>query len=113
VNAQVERMVSIVKMATVLKECTDKEQCSAVRFLWLKRLTAKFIHKGLFPVYSEKHLSCKVFHNWVEHILLMTKRLKRRCRSGCDNSKKKRLLCCGFERTGSDRTSISMLVEDM
>jgi hypothetical protein len=75
-------MVSVVKKVTVLKECTNEEQCSAVCFLWAKGLTAKDIHKEMFPVYGEKHLSCKAFHNGVANILLMTKRLKQTCRSG-------------------------------
>jgi hypothetical protein len=42
----------------------------------------------VFPVYGGKCLSRKAVHNWVANILLMTKRLKRRCRSGWDNSTK-------------------------
>jgi hypothetical protein len=75
-------MVSVVKMVTVLKEYTNEEQYSAVRFLWAKELTAKDIRKEMFPVYGEKLLSYMAFHNWVPNILLMTKRLKRRCKSG-------------------------------
>jgi hypothetical protein len=53
-------------MATVLEECTTKEQRSVVRFLWAKGLHAKDIGKEMFPVYGEKYLSCKAVHNSVE-----------------------------------------------
>jgi transposase len=35
-------------------------------FLWAKDLTAKDIHKEMFPVYCGKRLSLKAIHNWVE-----------------------------------------------
>jgi hypothetical protein len=44
-QAQVPRLVSVVKMATVLEECTTEEQRSVVLFLWAKGLKAKDIHK--------------------------------------------------------------------
>jgi hypothetical protein len=37
-------------MATVLEEYTTKEQCSVEHFLWAKGLSAKDIHKEMFPV---------------------------------------------------------------
>jgi hypothetical protein len=40
----VQRLVSVVNMATVL-ECPTKEQRSVVRFLWAKGLNANDIHK--------------------------------------------------------------------
>jgi hypothetical protein len=45
VHAHVQRLVSVVKMATVLEECTNEEQRSLVHFLWAKGLDAKYIHK--------------------------------------------------------------------
>jgi hypothetical protein len=65
-HAHVQRLVSVVKMATVLEECTNEEQSSVVRFLWAKGLNAKDIHKNMFPVYSGKCLSRKPVDNWVE-----------------------------------------------
>jgi hypothetical protein len=44
-------------MATVLEECTTKEQRSVVHFLWAKKVNAKDIHKEMFPVYGWKCLS--------------------------------------------------------
>jgi hypothetical protein len=35
-HAHVQRLVSVVKMLTVLDECTAEEQRSVVRFLWAK-----------------------------------------------------------------------------
>jgi hypothetical protein len=43
-------------VTTVLEEYTAKEQSSAVRFLWAKGLSAKDIHKEMFPVYGAKCL---------------------------------------------------------
>jgi hypothetical protein len=82
-HAHVKRLVSIVKRAIVLEECTIEEQRSAVRFfLWTKRLNGKGIHKEMFPVYGWKCLSRKAVHSWVANVSLMTKRLKRSCGSG-------------------------------
>jgi hypothetical protein len=39
-------------MATVLKEDIAEEHRSIVRFLWAKGLSAKDIHKEMFPVYG-------------------------------------------------------------
>jgi hypothetical protein len=50
-------------MATVLEDCTTKEQYSVLRFLWAKGLSAKDINKGMFPVYGGKCLLRKVVHN--------------------------------------------------
>jgi hypothetical protein len=48
-HVYVQRLVSVVKTATVFEECTTEEQhCCA--FLWAKGLTAKDIHKEMFPV---------------------------------------------------------------
>jgi hypothetical protein len=57
-------MVSVVKMATVLKECTTQEQRSLVRFsLWAKGLNAKDIHEEMFPVSGVKRFTtgCQTF----------------------------------------------------
>jgi hypothetical protein len=63
-HVHVQRLVSVVKMATVLEECTTKEQPSVVLFffLWAKGLRAKDIHKGMFPVYGGKCLAPIDFH---------------------------------------------------
>jgi hypothetical protein len=77
-----QRLVSVVKMVTVLEEYTIEEQRFVVRFLWAKGLNAKDVHKEMFHVYGGKCLSRKAIHNWAENLSLMTKRLKRRCGSG-------------------------------
>jgi hypothetical protein len=66
--AHVQRLVSVVKMATVLEEYTTEEQHSVVRFMWVKELGAKVIHKEMFPVYSGTCLSRKTIHNWVADV---------------------------------------------
>jgi hypothetical protein len=51
-------------------DCSGREyyQRSAFscEFFVGKRLNAKNIHKGIFPVHGRKCLSCKAIHNWVE-----------------------------------------------
>jgi hypothetical protein len=83
---------------TVLEDRTTEEQCSVSRFLRAKGLNAKDIHKEMFPVYGEKCLSRKAVHNWVANVLLMTKRLNRRCGSVRDNSQKTSY-AAGFDPT--------------
>jgi hypothetical protein len=65
-HAHVQRLVSVVEMATVLVEYTTEEQRSVVRFLWAKGFNAKDIHKEMFLVYGRKCLSRKAVHNLVE-----------------------------------------------
>jgi hypothetical protein len=66
VHAHVQKLVSVVIIATALEEYTTENQSSVVRFLWAKRLNAQVIHKEIFPAYVVKYLSCKAVHNWVE-----------------------------------------------
>jgi hypothetical protein len=68
-------------MATMLEEYTTEEQRSIMRSLWVKGINANYIHKEIFPVYSGKCLSLKAVHNREANVLLMTKRLKRKCGS--------------------------------
>jgi hypothetical protein len=87
-------MVSVVKMATALEDCTIGEQRPVVRILWEKGHDAKNIYKNDASC-SRKCLSCKAVHSWVEKhgkIYVMTKRLKRMCGNGCDNRKKTSML---------------------
>jgi hypothetical protein len=53
-------------MATVLEDVTAKEQRSVVRFLWAKGLSAKDIHKEIFPVYDGKCLPGKAVQPWCQ-----------------------------------------------
>jgi hypothetical protein len=57
VHAHVQRLVSVVKMAIVREEYTNKEQRSVVRFLCIKRLNSKDIHKKCF-LYMEGSVYC-------------------------------------------------------
>jgi hypothetical protein len=65
-HAYVQRLVSVVKMASMLQVYTTEEKRSVVRFLWAKQLNAKDIHKEMFPVYGGNRLSYKAVHNWAE-----------------------------------------------
>jgi hypothetical protein len=53
VQAHVQQLVSVVKMATVLEVCTE-EQHSVVRFLWAQGLNARDTHNEMYPVYGRK-----------------------------------------------------------
>jgi hypothetical protein len=72
-------------------EHTIEEQRSVV-FLWTKGFNVKDIHKEMFPVYGGKCLLHKAIHNWMANVSLMTKKLKRRCGSGRDNTRKTNML---------------------
>jgi hypothetical protein len=64
-HVHIQRLVLVVKMATVLEMCTVEEQNSVVRFLWAKGLSAKVVRKEMFHVYGGKCLSLKAVHDWV------------------------------------------------
>jgi hypothetical protein len=66
----------------VLQGYTTEGQCSVVRFLWAKGLNAKNIHKEIFPGYGGKCLSTAASKNVAKVLLMVMKRLKRRCGSG-------------------------------
>jgi hypothetical protein len=86
------------KMATVIEECITEEQRSVMRFLWEKGLSAKDVHKEMFPVYSGKCLSRKAVHNWVEKFSQERSKVTHDARPGVELADRtvKRLLCCGF-----------------
>jgi hypothetical protein len=81
-HAHVQKLVSVVKMATVLEGCTTEEERSVVRFLLAKGVNAKNVRKEMFPVYGGKCLSRKAVHICAANVSLMTERLKERCGSG-------------------------------
>jgi hypothetical protein len=61
-----QRLVSVVKMATVLEGRTIEKQRSVLIFLWTKGLSAKDIHNEMLPAYGGKCLSRKAIRKWVE-----------------------------------------------
>jgi hypothetical protein len=96
-HADVQRLVSIAKMATVFEDCTTEEQRSTVRFCGQKdSMQTTFINKGLLFM-LESMYRVKRFH-------LCGKR------SADDEGVKNggaevaettgKLLCCGFRSTG-------------
>jgi hypothetical protein len=68
--------------ATVLEKCITEEQRSVLCFYGQKKINANHIQKEIFPVYGGKCFSRKAVHNWMQNVSLMTKGLKRGCRSG-------------------------------
>jgi hypothetical protein len=79
-HAHVQRLVSVVNMATVFEQCSTEKKRSVVRFLLAKGLREKEIHKEIFPVYGGKCLSRKAVHNSVEEF-------SRRCSKVADNTR--------------------------
>jgi hypothetical protein len=53
-HAHVQRVVSVVKMATVLDTCTTETQRSVVHSVWEKGLNAKDIYKEMISVFCGK-----------------------------------------------------------
>jgi hypothetical protein len=49
-----------------LRGISTEEQCSVVRFLWVKELNAEDAYNEIIPVYGGKCLSREAVHNWVE-----------------------------------------------
>jgi ABC-type Na+ transport system ATPase subunit NatA len=66
-HAHVHRLLSVVKMATVLEECITEEQRSGVLFFCEQNgLSTKDVHKEMFSVYGGKCLSRKADRKLVE-----------------------------------------------
>jgi hypothetical protein len=60
-------MALVVKMVTVLEDCTTEEQRSVMPFLsWAKGLNEEDIYKEMFPVHGRKCLSRKAVLIWVQ-----------------------------------------------
>jgi transposase len=53
-------------MAAPLNTCTTIEQRGVVRFLWVKNMDAKDIHKEMLLMYGEHCLPRQAIHNWVQ-----------------------------------------------
>jgi hypothetical protein len=70
--------------------------------LWSKGLNAKDINKEMLPVYDGKYLSRKTVQTMVEKFSQGRSKVADDARQGADlaDTTVKRLLCCGFRRTG-------------
>jgi hypothetical protein len=88
----------------VFEECNTEEQRSVMRVLWAKRLNVKDIHKEIFPVYGGKCLSRKAVYNLVDKFSQGPSNVADDARAGAEAAETtvKRLLCCGFRRTGEE-----------
>jgi hypothetical protein len=66
-HAHVQRLISIVTMATVF-ECVLPKSRVLLCFCFCgqNRLNAEDIHKEMFPAYGGKCLWRKAVHKWVE-----------------------------------------------
>jgi hypothetical protein len=67
--------------------CAPQEYPTEESVLLCVSSDGRDIQKEIFPAYGRECLSRKAVHNWAANVLLMTKRLKRRCGSGRDNSR--------------------------
>jgi hypothetical protein len=101
-HAHIQRVVSVVKMATVLEECAAEEQRPLLRLLWAKELNAKDIRKEIFPVYGSKCLSRKDVQNWIKKFSQGRSKVADDVQPGAEVAETavKRLLCCGFRHRG-------------
>jgi hypothetical protein len=82
-DAHVQRLLSVVKMVTVLEKCATEEHRSVVFFFCGQKDSMRriFIEK-CFPFTMGSVCRVERFTNWAATVSLMTKRLKRRCGSG-------------------------------
>jgi hypothetical protein len=112
-HAHVQRLVSVLKMATVLEECVTEEHCSVVPLLWAKGHDVKDINEKIIPVFGGKDLSRKVVHNCVEELYQGNSKVADDARISAKVAETivKRLLVSMHLQ--SYETSVSMLVEDM
>jgi hypothetical protein len=84
--------------------------------LCAKGLNAKDINKEMFSVYGGKCLSRKAVRDWVGKFSQGRAKVAGYARPGAEMTEisVKRLLGCGFRRTGiRDGTNVSMLGEDV
>jgi hypothetical protein len=88
-------------MTAVIEDYNTEEQRSVVHFYEKKERNAKDIYKEMFLVYGGKCLSRKAVHNWVDKFSQGPK-VADDARPGAElaGTTVKRLLCCGFQRTG-------------
>jgi hypothetical protein len=61
-HAHVQRLVSVVKMATVLEGYTTEEHGNVVFFCGQKNSVTKEVHKEMFPAYGRRICSEKRFN---------------------------------------------------
>jgi hypothetical protein len=103
-HAHVQRLVSVVKMVTVIEECATEGQHSVLCvcvFLWAYGLNTKDVHTENVPVYCGKCLLCSRF---VANVSLMTKEVETEVR---------KWLIQHFDALVSNGTSVPMSVEDI
>jgi hypothetical protein len=85
-HAHVQRVVSVVNLATMLDGCTTETRRSVVRSMWENEFSAKdIIHKEMIPVYCGKcdfHLFDPLKTTLLANVSHVTKRLKRRHGNG-------------------------------
>jgi hypothetical protein len=83
-----------------------------VHFFWVKILNAKVTHKEMFPVYGGKCLSRKLVYNCVDKFFQGRSNVADDVRPGAEVAERtvKRLLCCGFRRTGKAMGQVSLRI---
>jgi hypothetical protein len=112
-HAHIERLVSVVKMATVLEEYTSEEQRSVVLFCGQKDSMQRIFMKKrfLFMVGS-------TYPQSGSHLGGKRSADDKEVETEVAETTVKIFLCCGFRRTGKTMAQmyvsiVSMLVEDM
>jgi hypothetical protein len=96
-HVHVQKLVSIVKMVTVLEGVSTKEHCA---FLLTKELNAENIRKEMFPIYSRMCSSSEVVRKWVEKFSQAYFKVADASQPGSEAAEttvtKKKVLHCGF-----------------
>jgi hypothetical protein len=114
VHAHVQRLLSVVKMAIVLEDCTTEEQRSVVRFCGQKDSAQRIFIKKCFLFTAVSVRLGKQFIIGSRNVAKVSRMrsLMWRCGNGRDNSRKTFMLWVSTQRY-IDGTRVSVLVDNM
>jgi hypothetical protein len=100
-HAHAQRLVSVVKMTTVLEECTNEEKRSVVRFCGQKDSMQRILVKKcfLFTVGNVSHV--KGFTTRLRNSFQDVRNVADDAGAEVAETTVKRLLCCGFRRAST------------
>jgi hypothetical protein len=99
VHVNLQKLVLVVKMMTMLEECPNEQQHSIVLFFFFS--VSKWTQckgKKYFLFMGVKCFSSETVHTWVANVSLLTKKLKGGAQVA--ETTVKRLIFCGFLHTG-------------
>jgi hypothetical protein len=106
-HAHIQRLVLVVKMATMLEAYNTEEQRSVVRISWQKDLMQRISIKKCFLFRVGSVCRAKPFRAGSRNSLMDLRKsqmMKRSCVSDWGNCQK--ILCCGFLRVGKEMKQV-------